>query len=173
MRSRLPVVLSLLALAAACEQPAPTAPAVESPAETVLAAGDKTRFVVSEGIPLDVTLYLECTEEDIHFTGTQYQRLTLVDNGDGTAVQRVHVRVGALEGIGLTSGNRYRYSAVGNGQFYVDLNEGESMTRQVLHGVVATSGPHSVNYRVMQLFTATYVDGNYEIDIVHNSAICN
>jgi len=174
MRSnRLPFLLSLLPIVAACDQATPTVPVVETTMNSVVAAGQKTRLTESEEIPIDETFYFDCAGEEIHFTGTTYQKITTVDNGDGTFVQRVQIRgAGALSGIGLTTGNRYHYQAVGTGIFDFDFNEGDAFVRQIVHGVIASSGPHSPNFRVMQLFTVTVTDGGYELDIRLNEAIC-
>lgn len=166
MRTRSLLPLILLTFVAACDQPPPTAPAVEASVDAVLAAGQKTRTTDVLEIPVDEVIYLECAGEEIRFTGTTRQSITTVDDGDGTMRLRIKVQgLGALPGIGLTTGTRYTLQSTGTGNVYFDFNEYEGRQHQAVKSVVTSSGPHTANYRLMQVFTITIKDGVTEIDI--------
>jgi len=67
--------------------------------------------VVNEVILIDEITFNPCTNEDVHITGTAHTLGTLTENGNRLHVD-AHVNYN-VEGIGLTSGDRYTSNATG------------------------------------------------------------
>jgi hypothetical protein len=73
-----------------------------------------TQVKTNEQFPLDVTMFVGCTGELVHFTGTVHFEDTVVTDDRGNTHFQSHFNSQDVSGVGQTSGIMYRGSEAVN-----------------------------------------------------------
>ena len=111
MTSRTLAALSLLMLAAACEQTLAPVPRAKSAAMGAALDADNTTVQTNEIIPLSGTVLSPCSGETVQFDGRAHV-VTATTPTDGGFTLAYHFNTQSVSGIGLTTGTKYQISDV-------------------------------------------------------------
>ena len=73
-----------------------------------MALAQATTDTYNVKVPIDGTIFNDCTDEPVHLTGTLHVLLTETEDANGGLYVQEHVQVQGVSGTGLKSGTQYR-----------------------------------------------------------------